>query len=387
MNEEQAFAAIRNAIRLENLGADVARKITPELARIFAEVRRIVRTMPEGSVERTLYWRQQQLRLATIFQGVDEQFYQELIGTLRLETVEQVEWARSYLAKADDLVTPPPSAGVSVLSTAGYEATLGPAGQITRTQLLALADDTKVLGKRLETLFGDGVFSKTQVKRIDRVVKQGFLLGQTNEEIARGLAAASGGALRDTRAIARTAVMDMSQRAHNRFWDANSDVVKGWQFDSTFDYRVCMVCMEYSGRIVEKRSSLPRVPLHPNCRCRILPLTATEMRLREAEGPGTMSVVEITKNRSDATGRVYKTPVRVKGEKVTRFARKIKVPEGQRPSMGLFLARANRETRVNVLGKARAEWFEANALKQGTRRMSPDDALREAIKKSFKRSE
>ena len=59
-------------------------------------------------------------------------------------------------------------------------------------------------------------YIKAAEKQIDKVVKQGFLLGETNEQIAKNLKVATNATLRDTRAIARTAVMDMSQRANER---------------------------------------------------------------------------------------------------------------------------------------------------------------------------
>ena len=46
MNEKQAFDAIRNAIRLENLGRDVAAKVTPDIIRILKEVATEIKQFP-----------------------------------------------------------------------------------------------------------------------------------------------------------------------------------------------------------------------------------------------------------------------------------------------------------------------------------------------------
>ena len=72
MNEQQAFAAVRNAIRLENLSRDVAAKVTPELAVILKQVREMIRTMPPGNLEREIRYRQFQQQLAGMLRGVVE---------------------------------------------------------------------------------------------------------------------------------------------------------------------------------------------------------------------------------------------------------------------------------------------------------------------------
>lgn len=121
--------------------------------------------------------------------------------------------------------------------------------------------------------------------------------------------------------------MDMSQRAHERFWSDNSDRIELWEYDATFDYRVCPLCYPYEGKRAKERSTLPDVPRHPNCRCRVLPVTATELALEKeelAEGME-MSIVDINRNKSSARGRVYKTKVRVDGKSMVRSAREIKL--------------------------------------------------------------
>ena len=180
-----------------------------------------------------------------------------------------------------------------------------------------------MLGKRLDQLFGkENYFTKGIGAQVDRTVKQGFLLGETNEQIARNLTQAFNGSVRNTRAIARTAVMDMSQRAHERFWDANSDRIKMWEFDATFDYRVCPLCYPNDGKRSKERGNLPTVPVHPNCRCRVIPLTATALALEKEDMKEGMqiSTVQIGKPSHTAAGggkaRKYKTKAKVDGKKV-----------------------------------------------------------------------
>ena len=159
-----------------------------------------------------------------------------------------------------------------------------------------------------------------------------------------------------------------------------------WEYDATFDYRVCDQCYPHDGKRTKDRSSLPSVPRHPNCRCRQLPLTSTALALekQDMEEGFTMSTVQIGKPQSGGgtKTRPYKTPVKFEGRKRQKFARDYKVPRGERPTMGFFLLRANNDTRKAVLGAGNAKRF-AKLIKgtSGSKaKLSAEDALIEIIK-------
>lgn len=388
MNEQQAFKAIRNAIRLENLSRDVAAKITPDLLLIFKEVREMVRRFPEAemAIERQFRYKQFELMLADLFRPLGKKYREELTQVLGAEVGYQIRWAQEFLRVADanpfnEVIRVAGNDAVGVTLTGGQTFT----PQLTQTQLMALVDEPKVLGKTLTELFGDEIFDKSMIKKVDVVVKQGFLLGESNETIAQNLVGALNRSKAEIRAIARTSVMDMSQRAHERFWDENSDRVKLWEFDATMDYRVCPQCFPYDGKREKDRGSLPSVPRHPNCRCRILPLTATALELEKEEMAEGMKMTTVQVGSSDGTGRgpvrQYKTKAKVNGKRVPKFAKDYSVPKGERPTMGLFLRRANNETRVAVLGKENAKRF-GEMLKNGRDEV---DALRDIVANPHRR--
>ena len=364
MNERQAFQAIRNAIRLENLSKRIAAKVTPLLLEAFKEVQQGVSRINSGDLLREQRLRQLIAQLAPVFRGPNDRLYLELTSALREEVMEQAYFAEKFLniaARNPAL----PTVGLALAPAIGQ----GPVaqvlgGSVTRTQLIAVADDAEVLGKTLGELFGvtgdESHFINTQLKRIDKTVKTGFLTGQTNDEIARSLVSASNAAIRDSRAIARTAVMDMSQRAHERFWDANSEQIVLWEYDATMDYRVCPLCYPNDGKRRKNRKDLPKVPVHPNCRCRVLPLTKTALELEKDEMKEGMetTIVEVNRKRRDARGRIYKTKTKVDGTKMIKSAREIKTERGKRPTMADFIAQTTPDTRDAVLGKVRAREFE-----------------------------
>lgn len=90
-----------------------------------------------------------------------------------------------------------------------------------------------------------------RLNRISNTVRQGFLLGDTNEQIARKVRGHANrgyqdGALQMSRAnaasIAKTAVGHLAATARNSFADANNDLMKGKQWLSTLDNRTTQMC-------------------------------------------------------------------------------------------------------------------------------------------------
>jgi SPP1 gp7 family putative phage head morphogenesis protein len=404
VNEQQAYLAIRNAIRLEDLGVRTAAEITPELTRIFRWLGDQIRALPGGEIEREMEYRGMRQQIASIFRPVNAQFYVELRQALGEESYRQVRFAQDYLRIAEAGESNRASSNPSIkeaLSTPVIDSggALGGASatpvQISRTQLQALTRETKVLGQRLETLFGidtdESLWIKDNIKLIDQTVKRGFLLGQTNEQISRDLAIAGKTSRSRAHAISRTAVMDMSANAQEEFWQANNGAIAGWEFDASMDNRVCPLCAPWDGRTAPSRGDLPGTPVHISCRCRVLPLTETELLLRQEGGPQRRSVIELVEAKSkeeaiaiakagkNVTGaRAYAKQVKVNGRKYWRVAKDIEQP-GHPLTMGEFLAQATPQTKAAVLGsKKQADRFSKMVSDRGksTTPMTPDEALR-----------
>ena len=389
MNEQQAYLAIRNTIRLEDLSVKTASRITPELTRIFDWLGQQIRALPDGSIEREQQYRALQQQIASIFRPANAQFYVELRRALDAEVIDQVNYAQEYLQKAEGTKGGPvPREALSVDGAAVQPI------QITRTQLQAISRETEVLGVRLETLFGvddrRSAWIKDNLKLVDQTVKRGFLLGSTNEQIASELPGVDRVARMRNRAVARTAVMDMSANAQEAFWQANRDVIAGWEFDASMDNRVCPTCAPWDGRSGMKRTDLPKTPVHVNCRCRVLPLTETELALRKEEGPQRRSVIELVEADSKeaalakakqapnvTSARAYANQVKVDGKMYWRVSKDIRQPDHPL-TMGEFLKQASPATQAQVLGgpdkRDQFVWLVTGTKKNPA--VTPDEALR-----------
>jgi len=75
--------------------------------------------------------------------------------------------------------------------------------------------------------------------------------------------------------IARTEIMRVSNAVSERVYNENQDVLKGVSWISTLDNRTCPACGSLDGRIFyfNKGSKPPQRPLHPMCRCTLVPCT------------------------------------------------------------------------------------------------------------------
>jgi SPP1 gp7 family putative phage head morphogenesis protein len=124
---------------------------------------------------------------------------------------------------------------------------------------------------------------------IERVVKNGVLLGQTNAQIAKELIGIGdkGGqpiakARRDAMAITRTAVQTVANDTRVASLEANSNIIKAVQWVSTLDSRTSEICMARSGKTWTYPEFKPighkipwngGPPAHWNCRSTFIPIT------------------------------------------------------------------------------------------------------------------
>lgn len=156
-----------------------------------------------------------------------------------------------------------------------------------------VAEFTEVNGRPIREVLGTfdepfGTLTGRMAENISKVVKVGLLTDRTTEEIAadvmgetrrrqdgrmvplvkRGTAANQN--LNILNNMTRTAVWDeLSKSTMNVFADAD---VSQWIWEAKLDPNTCPVCIPKDGTIernIEDFGEIP--PVHPNCRCLVLP--------------------------------------------------------------------------------------------------------------------
>lgn len=195
--------------------------------------------------------------------------------------------ARSELKKAGYPITPPD------IFSGGIEGIMGTPFHIDRVGLLF----TRVF-KELEGI------TAAMDKQISQILAQGLVDGDNPRLLARKIVAVVNGsgsgelgitdslgryipAKRRAQMLARTEVI----RAHHA---ANIQEYKNWavrgvsvvaEFVSAGDDRVCAECAGYHGQIFTLKQAEFLIPVHPNCRCIVIPQEApTTAEFEEAAG-------------------------------------------------------------------------------------------------------
>lgn len=158
-----------------------------------------------------------------------------------------------------------------------------------RSTLTAIADSSLVQGATIKDWFFR--LANTLKFDIERAVKVGVSLGQTNREIADNIIGKGdkgpqpiAKARRDANAITRTAVQTVANDARLAFYEGNPDYIKGFQWVSTLDSRTSDICIARSGKVWSypgfepQGHSIPWTgppPAHWACRSTIIPVLKT----------------------------------------------------------------------------------------------------------------
>lgn len=120
------------------------------------------------------------------------------------------------------------------------------------------------------------------VQRVAEAVNEGINNGLTVEEttaIIRGTKAGNyeDGLLsknrQDARRMARTILAGIANEAKEQFYQDNADVLLGVEWLDTLDGRTCFGCASLSRQQWKLDEPHPVPPLHPNCRCVLIPVT------------------------------------------------------------------------------------------------------------------
>lgn len=169
--------------------------------------------------------------------AANDQAVQSMMGSLSDELLSLAQHEAAYQLKLFDYAIP-----ASVLD-------LHPLVSITPDALYAAAMSQPFQGRLLSEWATN--LEADRINRISNAVRQGFLLGDTTEQIARKIRGHANrgyqdGALQMSRAnaasIAKTAVGHVAATARDQFTSANKDIIKGKQWLSTLDNRTTKMC-------------------------------------------------------------------------------------------------------------------------------------------------
>ena len=124
---------------------------------------------------------------------------------------------------------------------------------------------------------------------VDQWVTKAWQQGLTVQDTIRGLRGTkklnfqdglTSMSRRQAEAVARTSVAHVAQEARNKVWDANEDILQGWQFVATLDSRTTTQCKSLDGQVFPLGEG-PQPPVHVNCRSTTVPVLRDEFAFLE----------------------------------------------------------------------------------------------------------
>jgi len=97
---------------------------------------------------------------------------------------------------------------------------------------------------------------------------------------------------RQTQALVSTAMSHATNVASEEFYKANDDLIKGWQFLATLDFKTTTLCKSYDGQKFDLGKG-PYPPVHVRCRSSTVPVLKSwkEMGMKDPP-PGTRSSLD-----------------------------------------------------------------------------------------------
>lgn len=159
-------------------------------------------------------------------------------------------------------------------------------------------------GMLLEPFFTD--VSQRTLNRVSGTIRAGAFQGLTTPQIVRQLIGTKkagymdgviGLSYKDAAMMTRTALQHAAMQARQETWQQNSDIIQGWVFRATLDYRTTQQCQSLDGTEY-KIGEGPMPPVHIGCRSSSTPKLNTEFDFlregatRSSRGPDGVESVD-----------------------------------------------------------------------------------------------
>lgn len=194
------------------------------------------------------------------YQSIKKEFGNDLLELTRAEASYQHDLFQSVI---------PIDVSISKIAPeAVYAAAVARPFQISKDKAIDLSS------------YLDGL-SAARASSIKEAIKLGFITGETTDQIVRRIMGTKSknyadglmeGSRQHIEGMVRTSISHMSNFTSERFYEANSGMIKGWQFVATLDGRTTITCASLSGKVFPIGKG-PKPPLHIGCRSTTVPVT------------------------------------------------------------------------------------------------------------------
>jgi SPP1 gp7 family putative phage head morphogenesis protein len=241
--------AARHAVYIQRYAGGLDNKFLPFLEELKANVAAwIVRN------DNQLLMRDELIRELTLIQeSVYREYGLQLEFDLDQFGISESEWQQRSISGVveGELFLPSPAQIIAAIDT----------------DPLVFPDSN--VAKVVDTFIKD--WSESEVRRVNGVIRTGFVTGQSTRDIVRQVDTVFDSAVRrNNEMLVRTALNHVSSVGRQQTMLENEDIVIGYRWISTLDHRTSTTCRSLDQEVFllkdKGKEYQPQPPAHPNCR-------------------------------------------------------------------------------------------------------------------------
>jgi SPP1 gp7 family putative phage head morphogenesis protein len=272
MTELTIQQASRHAVYVQRFAGHLANEFDPYLENLKRELKILMIDAPEETKNIRIINKliSDYKKAATIV--YDDYNNDVLINGLTDFAGEEANWQSAALNKAVDS----PSVVLSTPSAAQAWAAVV-------AEPLVFPDSNGV--KMLDPFIKD--WEQGQIQKVSDIIRTGFVTGRTNNQITQDIAGKNGYLQNQNRkkikSMVRTATTHTSNLARQATFEANDDVILGYEWVSTLDGSTSDTCKGLDGKVFKNKDKNKRFPpAHPNCRSGTAPVLDKRFNLDDS---------------------------------------------------------------------------------------------------------
>ena len=246
----------------------INRALRPVLVQTMLRVRRAVQTLSPAGQFRIYEWARLSPKILPILEAIPKAMLPELLREVQM-MLPTVQEAAAEFARPND----PTPVDIVPLTQQQLLATLAVAGAGPLSSLMGRSTINRYtlqMAKELDMLVRGMILSEATTQEIsDKILKLTTVNGKPAGQIKTGSFANK--MWNRTKNTSAAVVWDgVTKTVTKKLIDTPA---KEWIWNAVLDPETCPICRPLSGQKREKPGQFDRLPpLHPNCRCAVLPL-------------------------------------------------------------------------------------------------------------------
>lgn len=277
VNDNLRDRAIQHQIYLTRYTTSVVRKMLALLNRADRDILRRLRSRNLPGA-RTPFQRERLEKLLASLREINSAAYASFNRQLRLDLRELTRYEATFLTNQ-----------INAAILVDLEAVAPAVGTVYQA---AMAQPMQ--GRYLRDWFRQ--LSANKAQAVSDAIRLGVVEGETIDDIVRRLRGTRAARYRNgimaihrrhAEAITRTAVNHIVTKTRRETFNANSDIIKAYQYVATLDGRTTDICASLDGKVYATREDAPTPPQHINCRSTIAPVVKSwkELGFKKSELP------------------------------------------------------------------------------------------------------